>query len=634
MRFMIVPPSEPNGARLGVYECVGEWLGIGPAEPDDLELSPYQPLRPSTLPDNLYTFRIRLTEPADDYPPGSTFVVHPDMMIVDAEHKKVLYLPSWVPADVTGEEFDISEAIRSAGAILADERVCNLGVFTVGTEATGEQRAIERLKPDALTLFWDSYDHEPDPGLRATLDFTMPPDIVVVHPILGTRLVVRARSLGVGGGVATDDERVRDYWVMLVPDHDMKLPHWMRGTDRNGTEVDHIQAGDVFALDPRSIVMDDQTEALLYNPSDHLDDLEAFCPTAYQWMQANPDWPFVPTKHVMERVGLADYCYDLRPGHERRPDRFLGFMVPERILSQMPSRALEEQVRLHRWLAAQPLLRSRGWKLAVGDGKLSTDAEAIARAFEQAAEQTEVAVPCYVSADPIRLISMAAESLTRWELRPEHLIFPSGFLFLASPITVHLAGDNDEVFAALSWLQSTDDSGQPGVTIISYTTRPDDLDGAPPIIPQGAMHWRIGSTLHFSEDGGLPTRGTAAAVRHAASMHTLRWFAAALAFMNQRLLVTATYHFNRAERRRIEQARVAHEPLVRVITLRAKQYTETRSPVGGQPVEWSCRWSVRGHWHKYHTNDGLEQRYLMPYIKGPDDKPLRLKRGPLIHVKD
>jgi hypothetical protein len=47
----------------------------------------------------------------------------------------------------------------------------------------------------------------------------------------------------------------------------------------------------------------------------------------------------------------------------------------------------------------------------------------------------------------------------------------------------------------------------------------------------------------------------------------------------------------------------------------------------GEPgeVEWQHRWIVRGHWHTYHYKDGTtRQLYLAPYVKGPDDKPLKV----------
>jgi hypothetical protein len=91
----------------------------------------------------------------------------------------------------------------------------------------------------------------------------------------------------------------------------------------------------------------------------------------------------------------------------------------------------------------------------------------------------------------------------------------------------------------------------------------------------------------------------------------------------QRILVTsARYIANRQARKRIAKA-IGHEPVVKVIELRARDYQQ-RDESEGTGVEYTCQWLVRGHWHQYHTKDGLQPRWVMPYVKGPSDKPLRV----------
>lgn len=44
----------------------------------------------------------------------------------------------------------------------------------------------------------------------------------------------------------------------------------------------------------------------------------------------------------------------------------------------------------------------------------------------------------------------------------------------------------------------------------------------------------------------------------------------------------------------------------------------------GENVEWSCRWIVNGHWRNQPYKDERKLIYIMPYVKGPDDMPLKV----------
>ena len=63
--------------------------------------------------------------------------------------------------------------------------------------------------------------------------------------------------------------------------------------------------------------------------------------------------------------------------------------------------------------------------------------------------------------------------------------------------------------------------------------------------------------------------------------------------------------------------------MVKVIRLR---HVTHKSPSGeSQPVDWSHRWVVNGHWRMQPTKTGVKRIWIMPHVKGPDDKPLVLK---------
>lgn len=78
------------------------------------------------------------------------------------------------------------------------------------------------------------------------------------------------------------------------------------------------------------------------------------------------------------------------------------------------------------------------------------------------------------------------------------------------------------------------------------------------------------------------------------------------------------------DRRRIRDALAGRLPTVRVVSLR-RVIREPGAPTDpGEPIEWSCRWTVRGHERVYHRGTDREKRAIVrSYVKGPADKPLR-----------
>lgn len=96
-------------------------------------------------------------------------------------------------------------------------------------------------------------------------------------------------------------------------------------------------------------------------------------------------------------------------------------------------------------------------------------------------------------------------------------------------------------------------------------------------------------------------------------------------FVKQRLLsASARGVTNRGARRRLAKV-IEHEPIVRVVALRARDY-EQHDGSHPREVEWSCQWLVRGHWRQHYYPVSGEHRplWIEPHIKGPSDKPLRV----------
>lgn len=116
---------------------------------------------------------------------------------------------------------------------------------------------------------------------------------------------------------------------------------------------------------------------------------------------------------------------------------------------------------------------------------------------------------------------------------------------------------------------------------------------------------------------------------------TMTLFAATMALMAQRILVSPPQRAERPARRRLERAGWIHEPLIRVVELRRKATQQQKSddPVN---IAWTHQWVVSGHWHNYWVGPEdkriLQPRWLMPFIKGPANLPLKPPRAKVFAV--
>ena len=100
-------------------------------------------------------------------------------------------------------------------------------------------------------------------------------------------------------------------------------------------------------------------------------------------------------------------------------------------------------------------------------------------------------------------------------------------------------------------------------------------------------------------------------------------------FVSQRILKTVTQPLSRAARRRLRQP----DASTQIICLRSIEYRDASSmPIG--LVDWNCRWLVRGHWRQqwHQTTQTHHPKWILPYVKGPDDKPFKEPRATVYAV--
>jgi len=102
-----------------------------------------------------------------------------------------------------------------------------------------------------------------------------------------------------------------------------------------------------------------------------------------------------------------------------------------------------------------------------------------------------------------------------------------------------------------------------------------------------------------------------------------------LAFINSPFIDTSSHAMPRTIRRELQ--RTGNSQLAdlqtTVVTLRRKQATTSKNENGEETQEWSARWWVSGHiraqW--YPSLKAHKLIFIAPYIKGPENKPIRPK---------
>lgn len=112
-----------------------------------------------------------------------------------------------------------------------------------------------------------------------------------------------------------------------------------------------------------------------------------------------------------------------------------------------------------------------------------------------------------------------------------------------------------------------------------------------------------------------------------------RFVLAFLTFIEQRILISPQQRAERHARKRLEREGFQHELLVRVVELRRRQ-VQSEYRGDPDPVEWSHQWIVSGHWRQqwYPSLNANQPRWIMPYVKGPEDKPLKPPRAKVFAV--
>ncbi len=156
---------------------------------------------------------------------------------------------------------------------------------------------------------------------------------------------------------------------------------------------------------------------------------------------------------------------------------------------------------------------------------------------------------------------------------------------------------------------------------------------APVLVPGVVASWRqdlsMGDAVrHEIQFGDTTIDPSGELIRSLFSL-----FGSFCSFVEQRILVTRGQVLERHARRRLEREGWDHEAVVQVVELRRREHV-TKQAVEPVEREWSCQWVVRGHWRQqpYPKVGAVRPKWITPYVKGPDDKPLKPPRATVFAV--
>jgi hypothetical protein len=281
------------------------------------------------------------------------------------------------------------------------------------------------------------------------------------------------------------------------------------------------------------------------------------------------------------------------------------------------------------------------------------------------------ATPYWISPDMAELVGRAAETWPAKPLHPDRLPSRSGFAYFAHPLFPFWFSDQAASIRAVRWAEVSDqpspihratlgilstwyghvdDGGdtlfaseaaaKPGLAavysggfvLLSYSFWPYGSQAVPGrYIDRPAEILGVDDPEYsgFSSETGCANTGP----DDPKAWNHERYLQCLWAMMGQTITRTVREHDRHAAKRaRRAGLHAGADAGVQVVTLRreAPPLEASERPVSHGQVNWSCRWLVGadtgGHWHRYHTRNGVEDRWVGVYDKGPPDKPLRFSK--------
>lgn len=264
-------------------------------------------------------------------------------------------------------------------------------------------------------------------------------------------------------------------------------------------------------------------------------------------------------------------------------------------------------------------------------------------------EKLLAADPIYVDPDMQMLWRAAAPDFEPEPFEASDLVAPAGFLYLPEPEMLLDVNGKRCSWRAFAWALTEviyGDSGvrKPAISISLYSHWEDDDDYNPSLREEAKKndklaelaryrlslmhmdHWLFGQSFEEATEshGSLSVRDQERA--RAGFRDTWQKIQALFRLMHQTISVPVLGQPPRATRRRGK--RKGFDPETKVTIIRLRRPKRPRQSDEAREVDWTHRWPVSGHWrNQWYPSLGIHrQRYINPYIKGPDDKPLAIPK--------
>lgn len=311
-------------------------------------------------------------------------------------------------------------------------------------------------------------------------------------------------------------------------------------------------------------------------------------------------------------------------------------------------KALDAHLDLIEWF---PTDKGEGWadwflSTATGSNKVTAQGLHLMLSHELGLMET-----VYVNRDMCDVIEAAAASMPDIPLQFDNLFWQNAFVYFERPIVHQYAvaeGDPGPLRTrAISWRQDrigdsrykTDNllwgydpkmPTQPGISHLTYIDTEDQFPDAYEVVrthlfPYDMSGWAYGTKWitvpHGQHDTSLKVDEGLAQQR--------KLLLAVNLLASQYVALVSGQRATRAGLRREQRMSFTRPTFgqIQVVTLRRASQPRPPKEEGESDFEYSHRFKVRGHWRHqwYPSREEHELKWIDPFIKGPEDKPLIIK---------
>lgn len=262
--------------------------------------------------------------------------------------------------------------------------------------------------------------------------------------------------------------------------------------------------------------------------------------------------------------------------------------------------------------------------------------------------------PFVWATDPIDACTQASGSIPADTLISPWNLGAAAWWFFETPLPI-ITNQSEAPIAALnlSWVRETSHEKRSGFRVAVWCPEPENttiigieaaakLERRYPFIPSQVWWWMAGETLaqmlsrcqeeHKSQYGKNGRFGDSETVGldvfMDATTRISRFVLAAMAWLEQEVVVQTEAPVHRQRRKEFTRLAKREYPGLRVVHLRKAAQPNPDDTVAERmgKREFHVQWVVGGHWRNQACGPKMGDRrltYINPYIKGPDDKPLK-----------